>query len=176
MRKFVVALGLLLAAAPFSAKSGHACESASAVYGGTDVRPGLYVLDDAILAGIMSTSDAAMWFTSYAEEGIAEAQYNLAVLYERGDGIPKDDAKAFELYRRAAAQKFAEAKFNLGVMHHMGWGTPQNHAEAAKWYRLAAGHGIPDAKFNLGLLYHQGKGVPRDETEALRWCRLAAGK
>ena len=173
--KIIAFAGALLVMA-VAIPTAHACTSASAAYGDTRPREGLYVLDDAILHGVMTTTDSVIWFATYADQGIAEAQYNLAVLYERGDGVAKDEAKAIDLYRRAAEQKFPQAKFNLGVMHHLGVGTPQNHAEAARLYRLAAGHGIAHAHFNLGLLYFEGKGVPRDETEALRWCKSAASQ
>ncbi|MEP6880280.1 MAG: caspase family protein, partial [Nitrosospira sp.] len=39
-----------------------------------------------------------------AEQGNADAQYNLGVIYRNGKGVPQDDAKAVEWYRKAAAQ------------------------------------------------------------------------
>ena len=37
--------------------------------------------------------------------GYAEAQYNLGLLYENGEGVPKDLGKAAELYQKAADQR-----------------------------------------------------------------------
>ena len=45
-----------------------------------------------------------------AEQGDAEAQCELGVLYENGQGVPKDHRKAAEWFRKAAAQGHAEAK------------------------------------------------------------------
>jgi len=68
----------------------------------------------------------------------AEAQFNLAVKYATGDGVPKNDAEAVKWYRKAAEQGEVTAQSNLGAMYHNGDGVPKNDAEAAKWYRKAA--------------------------------------
>ena len=65
-----------------------------------------------------------------AEEGAAEAQYNLALMYSLGKEIPKDDQIAIKWYRLAAEQGFAEAQTNLGLMHGKGQGVEKNFSEA----------------------------------------------
>lgn len=50
-----------------------------------------------------------------AQAGDPDAQYNLAYLYENGLGVPKDEAKALELYQQAAAQGHSAAQDNLGA-------------------------------------------------------------
>ena len=80
-----------------------------------------------------------------AEQGDADAQYNLGNVYVTGKGVPKDGAEAAKWFRRAADQGHATAQYNLGVLFGGGWGVPQNYAEAAKWYRLAAGQGHANA-------------------------------
>ena len=45
-----------------------------------------------------------------AEQGDAQAQCELGVLYENGQGVPKDHRKAAEWFGKAAAQGHAEAK------------------------------------------------------------------
>ena len=76
-----------------------------------------------------------------AKQGVAKAQFNLGVMYERGQGVPKDSAEAVRWYRRAAEQGFAKAYFNLGNMYDMGQGVPQDYAEAYIWFSLAAAGG-----------------------------------
>src|SRR5262249_7132050 len=39
-----------------------------------------------------------------AEQGVLEAQYNLGILYEKGEGVDKDLAKAASWYEKAADQ------------------------------------------------------------------------
>src|SRR5689334_6799617 len=51
-----------------------------------------------------------------AEAGDANAQYNIGMLYARGQGVPQDYRQAAEWYRKAAEQGVAAAQYNLGVM------------------------------------------------------------
>ncbi|HEY6023801.1 MAG TPA: tetratricopeptide repeat protein, partial [Pseudolabrys sp.] len=76
-----------------------------------------------------------------ADQGNAEAQYNLGVMYVAGKGVPRNGEEAAKWFRLAGDQGYAPAQYNLGVMHGSGLGVPQNFGEAAKWYRLAADQG-----------------------------------
>ena len=73
-----------------------------------------------------------------ADQGKAEAQFYLGVMYAKGQGVPQDDAEAAKWYRKAAEQGYADAQDNLGIMYAKGQGVPQDDAEAAKWWRKAA--------------------------------------
>ena len=55
-----------------------------------------------------------------AEQGNADAQYNLAVMYANGLGVPQDDAEAVRWYRRAADQGMANAQAALGFRYGIG--------------------------------------------------------
>ena len=59
-------------------------------------------------------------WTPLAEQGVADAQYNLGVMYGNGKGVPKDYETAVKWYRLAAKQGNASAQFNLGVMYGKG--------------------------------------------------------
>jgi len=67
-----------------------------------------------------------------AEQGDADAQLALGVLYVYGEGVPQDDAEAVKWYRLAAEQGNGPAQYNLGVMYYDGEGVPQDYAEAIK--------------------------------------------
>ena len=108
-----------------------------------------------------------------AEQGDAEAQFDLGLLYYNGEGVEQSRTKAAEWCRLAAEQGHAKAQFNLGVSYDNGVGVEQNRAEAAKWYRLAAEQGNIMAQVNLGVLYYGGKGVEQNHAEAAKWYRLA---
>lgn len=73
-----------------------------------------------------------------AEQGQAEAQFNLGVLCDGGLGIEQSPALAAHWYRRAAEQGHAEAQFNLAVLYANGLGVVRDMAEAARWYERAA--------------------------------------
>ncbi len=58
----------------------------------------------------MNKTKAVEWYQKAAEQGYAEAQYNLGVCYYNGYGVPKNRAKAVELWKKAAAQGNVRAK------------------------------------------------------------------
>jgi uncharacterized protein len=110
-----------------------------------------------------------------AEQGVAEAQLYLGVLYYNGDaGVAKDYREAARWYRKAADQNNAEAQFNLGLMYDLGQAVSQDYSEAARWYRKAADQGNADAETNLATKYGDGQGVPQSYAESARWFRKAA--
>ena len=80
-------------------------------------------------------------FRSLADQGYANAQCNLGVMYERGQGVARNYAKAAAWYAKAADQGIAEAQFNLGVMYYNGLGVARNYAKAIAWYAKAADQG-----------------------------------
>ena len=111
-----------------------------------------------------------------AEQGDADAQFHLGVMYESGQGALRNDAEAIKWYRKAAEQGDAVAQFNLGIMYTKGEGVSQNATEAALWYHLAADHGLAGAQFNLGMMYVEGQGVSQDYVQAHMWLNLAASQ
>ena len=109
-----------------------------------------------------------------AGQGYANAQYNLALMYDSGQGVIEDDKEAVKWYRLAAEQGVANAQYNLGLMYDSGQGVIQDDKEAAKWYRLAAEQGNADAQSNLGVMYATGQSVIQDNVYAHMWWNLAA--
>jgi len=77
-------------------------------------------------------------FRPLAEQGNANAQYNLGVMYFKGEGVPQDYAQAALWYRKAAEQGYAEAQSAMGEAYYKGQGVPQDFAEAYFWLDLAA--------------------------------------
>lgn len=111
---------------------------------------------------------------NWAEQGNADAQFYLGVLYENGYGVAKNDKEAVKWYRKAAEQGDTAAQYNLGLMYQNGSGVNQSDKEAAKWYRKAAEQGDADAQMNLGSMYRYGNGVTQSNKEAVKWYRKAA--
>jgi len=105
----------------------------------------------------------------FAEQGIAQAQSNLGVMYHKGEGIPQDYAKAVVWFRKAAEQGIAQAQSNLGVMYGKGEGAPQDYVEAHKWLNLAATTGDKKAIENREILAK--KMTPAQIAEAQRLAR-----
>ena len=53
--------------------------------------------------------EALKWYRKATEQGLAEAQSNLGMMYYHGEGVPKDMAEATKWYRKAAEQGDADA-------------------------------------------------------------------
>ncbi len=119
---------------------------------------------------------AAQEFEKLAEEGHAGAQFNLGVMYYKGEGTPPNYAEAMKWYRRAAEQDHVDAQYNLGFMYANGEGVPPDYAEAAKWYRRAAEQGDGISQSTLGIMYAKGYGVPQEFVRAHMWLNLAASR
>ena len=76
-----------------------------------------------------------------AEQGHADAQYNLGMIYQNGYGVIQDYAEAVRWYRLAAEQGFANAQNNLGVTYETGQGVLQNNILSHMWYNIASENG-----------------------------------
>ena len=111
-----------------------------------------------------------------AEQGFKEAQYNLGVIYDHGQGVDVNYKKAIEWYEKVAEQGYADAQYNLGVMYYHGHGVDVNYKKAIEWYEKAAKQGDADAQNNLGLMYEFGQGVGQSDSMAMRWYAKAAAQ
>ena len=76
-----------------------------------------------------------------AEQGLAQAQYNIGLMYHNGQGVPQDYKEAAKWYRRAAEQGDAKAQSNLGMMYANGQGVLQDNVLAHMWFNLSAVNG-----------------------------------
>ena len=72
-----------------------------------------------------------------AEQGVAEAQYNLGICLFYGNGCEKNPEEAVKWFRMAAEQEHADAQFSLGTCLDKGIGCEKNPEEAENWFRMA---------------------------------------
>ena len=99
-------------------------------------------------------AEAAKWFRKAAEQGIAVAQYNLAVCYYNGFGVEKDYTETVKWSRKAAEQGNDLAQGLLGECYETGRGMKREDlAEAVKWFKKAAEQGNVKAHVSLGACY-----------------------
>jgi len=84
---------------------------------------------------------AAYWYRKAAEQGHAEAEFDLARLYARGLGVPNDEAQAAKWFRASASQGYGPAQGRLGVRYSRGRGLPQDDRQAYFWMALASKNG-----------------------------------
>ncbi len=112
-----------------------------------------------------------------ADQGDADAQHALGVMYDKGQGVPQDYQEAAKWYRLAADQGHAKAQTVLGHKYAQGQGVAQNDQEAFRWVRKAAEQGYATAEALLGSMYYEGRsGAPQDYVLARMWLNLAAAQ
>ena len=94
-------------------------------------------------------SRAVEWWTLAAEQGDFEAQFNLASAYISGQGVEKNEAKAFDLLMTSAKMGGAAAQARIGLAYATGVGAVLDLIEAARWFILAASNGDKAAAANM---------------------------
>jgi TPR repeat protein len=113
-----------------------------------------------------------------ANDGNANAQYNLAQLYEKGKGTEKSISEAVNWYRKAAEQGVLAAQTYLGLSYYSGpgemIGVMKDYAEAYKWLIKSAEQGDTYSQYVIGSMYARGEGVGKDYVEAVKWYKKAA--
>ncbi len=105
-----------------------------------------------------------------ADRGVGQAQFNLALLYSRGQGVDRDPSKAAQLFESAANQGLVQAQYNLGLAYLTGNGVAKNEDAAISWFQKAAELGDPNAADNLGTILENHN----DYANAMKWYRKAA--
>jgi TPR repeat protein len=92
---------------------------------------------------------ALHWWTLAAENGDAEAQFNLATALSSGPEDKPNLPRAFHWFHAAACQGLAPAQTKLGILYATAQGVALDAIEAHKWFVLAARHGDRAAKDNV---------------------------
>ncbi len=129
-----------------------------------------------VLWGFLAFADDAYFQEQLAEarKGDPIAQFNMGIIYLKGDSAPPNHAEAVKWFLKAANQEIVKAQSVLGYMYKEGLGVIENNTEAVKWYQKAANEGDSGAQTNLGAMYLNGDGVTKNNSEALKWFRKAA--
>ena len=134
----------------------------------TDYEKGIYYYNR------NNDKQAFYWFQNAAKQGEVKAQSFLGLMYERGQGVPKNYKQAIYWFQKAAKQGDALAQSDLGAMYQLGRGIPKNDKQAFYWFQKAAKQGEVNAQFHLGLMYERGQGVPKNYKQAFYWYQKAA--
>lgn len=128
--------------------------------------------DEAARAG--QFDKAADIYKGLADSGDAQAQFNLGVLTENGNGVTQNTEESVRLYRSAAEQGLPVAQYAFGAALWFGRGVARNREEAVVWYKRAAEQDFATAQYNLAFAYALGDGTPVDMVQAHVWFTLAA--
>ena len=110
-----------------------------------------------------------------ADAGDSIAQYEMALRYADGEGVPQNYRDAMAWFAKAAANGNNNAQWKLGLGHINGIGVPHDERKAVVWFKRAANQGDIRAQSALSDLYLSGRGVPRDYVRAYTWASIATG-
>ena len=144
-------LGVILACGVLTSVTAGPLEDAKAAYARKDYATALRI------------------WRAIAEQGDAEAQFQLGYMYILGQGVSKDFDKGMKLIDEAADRDGVSAiSFLASAL------SDKDPEKAEKLWRKAAELGGALAQYNLGEYFAWGLGVPLDYTEAARWYRKAA--
>ena len=130
---------------------------------------------------ILSIITICTWAQSYsqtlfakANKGNMNAQYDLAVCYQKGLKVAVNHQKAFFWFQKAATNGSIYAQLSLGECYFKGLGTPVNEKLAFTYFKESLAGGNKDALTPLGLCYYAGKGTYQDGLKAFDYFQRAA--
>lgn len=125
-------------------------------------------------------AEAAQWFLKAAQQSHPKAQYNLGVMYLKGQGVPRDKTLSRLWMSKAANLGDAGAQHEFGMREHRL--SMDEHSEAAlelkieayKWLLLAAAQGFPGSENGCNFvamdLTHSAVIEGRRRADAFKCC------
>jgi uncharacterized protein len=146
---------------------------------------------DDLKAGNAAGSLPALTYA--AESGQAIARWKLGEMYADGDGVPRDDVKAYHYFNqmvedydedepdRRNLSAISNAFVAVGVYCLTGIPDSDVRADPRRAHELfqyaATIFGDPNAQYNLAHMYRIGSGgVAKDSVAAVHWLAVAAEK
>ena len=91
-----------------------------------------------ILANVNQDKEAFSWFKKAADQGHANGQYSVGLMYEEGRGVLQNHTQAHKWYDAAILKGQADALLNKGTLLLKGIGVPANQIAAYAHFSLAA--------------------------------------
>lgn len=118
---------------------------------------------------------AFSWYKKAADQGDADAQYELGQLYANNDFDQYDLEKSIIWYKKAIDNGNISAAVSLAECYRYGIGIEKNPAKAFELYKKILEEGsYPNVQYEIALMYEEGVGVKQDTLQALAWYLVAA--
>ena len=108
-----------------------------------------------------------------AEQGDAEAQYQLGLGYVTSFDFEPNPGQALNWWRKSAAQQHPESLFTLGMWYAFK-NLPDDDDEALYWFKYALEHCTKNAGSYFGVTSLFDLDVPQTDTDAATWLNRAA--
>jgi TPR repeat protein len=170
-------LALLVTAVPARAQPADASDVAPALRSGVAAyRAGDLTTAEGALRTVAS-ADAEAWLGAVlldrgrtreaiqalqhaASAGSAEGAHRLGLVYAQGaEGVPRNEARALELFEKAGLAGHLRAQINAGTMYFRGQGTAKDLVQARAWFEKAAAQNDPYALYALGRAMDESQGA-----------------
>ncbi len=190
MRTLILGLtgAIVFAGMPILLPPAHAFSEQAALDENMSPEDAFRIGAQAYRAGDANEAVPALEFA--ARLGHPLALWRLGKMYAAGDGVERDDLKAFQYFRQLAdnyaddnpsrpASRIVADAF-MAIANYYTTGIPntavgRNIGYAADLIRHAATYfGDTSAQYQMAMMYIRGEGVEQSGTRAVRWLMLAA--
>ena len=111
-----------------------------------------------------------------ADQGDADAQYYLGLMYSEGYGLPQNYSEAVKWWKLAAQKGGGYSFVNLGKAYETGRGVQQDYQEAINWWLKGAERGDVLSINKLATTYEVGFIVTEDKIQAHKWWNVASAR
>ncbi len=105
--------------------------------------------------------NAVLWYRKAADNGYRKANVKLALLYMEGDGVEKDQRKAFEMFQTEADAGSSWAKYNVAMCYKNGTVVQKDIDKAVQLFKQSQDFDM--SVYELALCYENGTGVEKSE-------------
>lgn len=126
-------------------------------------------LADALMAagkGLEERAVAAAMLSKACDAKRDEACLRLAVWHDKGEYLPKDDARSLDFFEKACGAGKAAACIMAGYRREIGQPAPADAGKALALYETACNAGELDACGRAGNLLREGEGLIKDDARA----------
>ncbi len=125
-----------------------------------------------------STKHKNYWLHKAAQEGnYPPAQYQLAILYSIGEGVPRNYKEGMKWLKFSAEQEYMPAQYELAKNYKKGSLFVKADSQKFLLWLTKAGHNGSDrAAEELGYLFEKGIFVSQSNIEAYKWYSLSTNK
>lgn len=134
-----------------------------------------------LVAMFLTIAMSAMSQTKYekyidaANQGDAEAQYQIGMCYREGTGVRKNMKMSAQWFTKSAEQGHAKAQFQIGWAYNFKvYGVKPDREQALYWMTKSAEQGCVEAQEALGMNFYSDFGMSPNPSKAFYWLTKAA--
>jgi TPR repeat protein len=112
-----------------------------------------------------------------SEMGNIRCTSSLGQMYDVGDSVPLDRARALSYLQRGAEAGNRGAQYTFGMYYEEGEVIPKDIKKALEWYTKSANQGSMQGERHLGFAYEFADlGLPHDRPKAIEWLSKSAAQ